>query len=840
MAMIIICLLLPTLAAGLVDYGDVLPTSYSLADAYSLDTPLQYDQQPITLSTSSPILTIDYGSEVAGFPFFDVGEISAPTQIEVKYAEDFTAFNNPYSDGPWTFSNGLSSSFRTETFNLTKPGRFEWSLVQGGQKWQTVELLTNTTITFRTLGLKLTSENTASANVAGQLVTSDSTYNKIWDLGARVVQAACIDAGNAPSTWQITSDGAYVLGQQTAQSNKGTTYGNYTLSFSTKIAKGGTGWRVASNVVPRGSLFYLTSNYPDESTFINTNRTLLPPNTLVYNYGFSIVNQSTLETGWNQYFAINTTIDEDTWYNISTTITSDGFSIAIDGTLVAFVSNFEAKALSAGGSSFISTTGVTDGTWGFGPWNGQAAYFKHVVVTAQNGTIIYNNPMTDESVLAEYNVAPLDSSVCLDGAKRDRLVWAGDFYHTTRVLGSSTARWDHILGSIDFVMSFQRQEAPYKGFLPINANMGSRPEYSNGFISNYAGLIDYQDLFLAAIGHYFWSTGDSQGLQKHWPGIKDSFKARLEYIDPYSGLMAGENAFYFLGPVNGSAITGLAAYAYRSLVPLAEAYNDTSAASLLSQASKNLTSALNSQLWNPDLGVYSLSLTSPSNFSQAGIAWSILSGAANESQASSSLSHLNSLRLGCGYKSSSADADSPTTQLSPNIAGFTLEALFKTKSSPNITKSFLDDFWSKMVSQPEYYSGASWEYLFPDGSPGIDLFTSLAHPWGAGPTYVLPEYLLGIQATSPGYKTWKIEPMLGALGLREVNGTVVTPFGKICARWEIGGEDSAVVQVSGPKHGTSGVLILPEGAYVEGHKGKSGKIEVNDGEARLKIRGWRT
>ncbi|EME85804.1 glycoside hydrolase family 78 protein [Pseudocercospora fijiensis CIRAD86] len=732
--------------------------------------------------------------KVAGFPFFDVEDISASTQIEVKYAEDFTAFDNAYSDGPWTFSNGLSSSFRTETFNLTEPGRFEWPLIQGGQRWQTVELLTNTTITFRTLGLKLTSENIPPAHVAGQLQTSNSIYNKIWDLGARVVQAACVDAGNAPSTWQITTDGAYVLGQQTAQSGKGTTFGNYTLSFSTKIVRGGTGWRVASSIAPYGSLFYLTSNYPDDAVFINTDSTLLPPNTLVYNYGYSIVNQSTLETGGNHYFPISTTMVEDTWYNISTTITSDGFSVAIDGVSVAFVANSEAKILSA--SSLLAPTRVTDGTWGFGPWNGQAAYFKDVIVTAENGTNLYNNPMTDESVLAEYGVAALDSSVCLDGAKRDRLVWAGDFYHTTRVLGSSTARWDYVLGSIDFVMSFQRKESPYKGFVPISAGMGSRPEYSNAFIYQYAGLIDYQDLFLAAIGHYFWSTGDSQGLSKHWNGIKDLFNARLAYIDPYSGLMAGENAYYFLGPVNGSAVTGLAAYAYKSLIPLAEAYNDTSAALLLSQVSKNLTQALNSHLWNPDLEVYSLDISSPTNFSQAGIAWSILSGAANDTQATSSLSHLSSLRLDCGYKSSSSDADSPTTQLSPNIGGFTLEALLKTKSSNHtIAKSFLDDFWSKMVTQPEYNSGASWE-------------------------------------------TWKFEPMLGVLGLTEVNGTVVTPYGKIEAKWEIDGE-CAIVSVSVPKNGTYGVLVLPDGAYVE-HDGKSGKIELHDRETQLRIRGWRT
>lgn len=84
-----------------------------------------------------------------------------------------------------------------------------------------------------------------------------------------------------------------------------------------------------------------------------------------------------------------------------------------------------------------------------------------------------------------------------------------------------------------------------------------------------------------------------------------------------------------------------------------------------------------------------------------------------------------------------------------------------------------------MVNNDSYYSSASWEYVKPDGSPGIDLFTSLAHPWGAAPTYVLPEYLLGIRPDTAGYKTFVLQPAIGYLGLKEVQGRLPTPFGAI-------------------------------------------------------------
>lgn len=755
---------------------------------------------------------------MAGFPFLDVASLSGPTQVEVKYAEQYPALANPNSDGPWTFANGLANTFRVETFNLTGIGRRQSFFIQGGQRWETVEILTDTTITFKSVGFNASSSHIEADDVPGQFHSSNPIYNGIWDLGARAVQAACIDAGNAVSTWQVTPDGVLIEGQQTAQSQKGTLFGNYTLHFSTKIMRGGTGWTVASGWTPFGAKFYLTSNYPAESTFINTNRTLLPPKTLIFGYGWSIVNQTTLATGWDQYYAIDMNITEDTWYTISTSITMGGYNVSINGRHAAFIPVYEASFYAPGG--FDGSGSPYDGTFGFGPWEDQAALFTDVEVVAANGTTIYRNDMRSDSILAEYNVAPLNADVCLDGAKRDRLIWIGDFYHTGRIIAASTIRFDYILGSVERSFAWQRQVQPFKGFVPISANMGARSEYKGAEISLYDALIDYQDLFLSAIGNYFRNTGDVAALRPYWNSIKELVKARLAFIDPYSGLIADSpevpDAFYFLGPVNGSANTGLFSYTLQTMIPLAAAMDDPDAVVLYNDTASKLNEAINTQLWNPGLGVYSLSIGAPSNYSLTAIAWTILSGAANSSQAASMIAKLPELRLGVGYKTMSSDSNSVTTQLSPNTCGFLLEALLYAHHNlgvQNLTvaKSLLGDFWSKMVTQDEYYSGASWEYLYPDGSPGIGLFTSLAHPWGAAPTYVLPEYVLGVTATSPGYKTWRFAPLLSGLDLDEANGTIITPHGPINASWQIlpGGKE-AVVTANVPE-GTTGTLVLPQG-----------------------------
>ena len=72
----------------------------------------------------------------------------------------------------------------------------------------------------------------------------------------------------------------------------------------------------------------------------------------------------------------------------------------------------------------------------------------------------------------------------------------------------------------------------------------------------------------------------------------------------------------------------------------------------------------------------------------------------------------------------------------------------------------------------------------PDGVHG---YTSLCHPWSAGVTRWLTDYVLGIRATAPGYSQFVFEPIDS--GLKKVSGSVATSNGVIragfdgCAAW---------------------------------------------------------
>lgn len=674
---------------------------------------------------------------------------------------------------------------------------------QGGFRWQTITLSAGQpSIIISDAGIQSTVSRIAVNKLPGDFSASNQLFENIYDLGARAVQEACIPAHSAPSTWKITSQGAYIRGQQPALASGSSSIEDlYTLKFSTKIARGGTGWQAGGS-----GYFSLTSEYPP-GTFVNTNRSLVPPNSISFSYGWNLVNQSTLPTGPVVHYKVPVVVKENTWYEIGTRLTSDSYVISIDGKQVAEVSmseynrNYPSAPASLTGSSF-----------GFGPFQDQTAYFKDVTVIAANSTTIYSNKMTTDDVLYEYGVHENTDNVCLDGAKRDRLVWIGDFAHTARTLGTTTNRLEFISGVADFCFARQAPE----GFVPIDGAMGSRPIPGSGA----SALQDYQAFFLNSVYDYYRSSGDLAFIRKYWPNIQKVMTYLLTFQDPTSKLLAG-NSFFFIGPANGTAMTSLVTYALRHLVEMATDLGDSKSAANYSASADVLSQAVQSELWSESLGTFSVSTSDPGNFSVTGIAFAILAGIATDEQARSSIEKaLPKLENKIGYNDiSSTDA---STHLSPNTNGFLLEAIMATasKSLDNAklatqlaqpAKLLLDGMWRNMVVQDKYYTGTSWEYMYNDGRPGIELFTSHSHPWGSAPSYVLPEYVLGLKNSKAGWTEWTLTPFPYGLGLNWVSGKVKTPKGELSASWRISGQHLEV-SVKAPK-GTKGSIILPRKTY---------------------------
>ena len=84
--------------------ADYIPKLYHVGQNASLDGLSKYTGRDVTLDSSSPVLTLDYGSEVGGFPWVEVESPDGPVQIELKYSEPFDGLGMPYGDGPWYVS----------------------------------------------------------------------------------------------------------------------------------------------------------------------------------------------------------------------------------------------------------------------------------------------------------------------------------------------------------------------------------------------------------------------------------------------------------------------------------------------------------------------------------------------------------------------------------------------------------------------------------------------------------------------------------------------------------------------------------------------------------------
>jgi hypothetical protein len=154
----------------------------------------------ISLNFVNEVTTLDFGYEVGGFLHLEVSYVSSPVQVEVEYSELFIGLGFDFSDGPYTFANRLSGTFRVETFNLTERGVTESFFIQGGLRWMTIRLLTPGSITFSKLGLRATIAQTDVDDLPGSFQCSNQNYNEIWKLGARAVTATCVDTGTQVST----------------------------------------------------------------------------------------------------------------------------------------------------------------------------------------------------------------------------------------------------------------------------------------------------------------------------------------------------------------------------------------------------------------------------------------------------------------------------------------------------------------------------------------------------------------------------------------------------------------------------------------------------------------
>ncbi len=725
----------------------------------------------------STSLVLDYGKDVGGLPEFAVAATSGNPQLETGYSET-QQYISPTGDGGLAFGSG--DPHRYDIYTVTQSGTITNRFVQGGERYEELSLLSPGSVTLKSAHIYYEPFQGTPDTFKGYFVSSDESLNNLWYDGAYTLNLMQMRPNTPGGYWAIENGALNAQGGDAGILNSGLNWTDYSMSFQTRIDNFQSGWVVRAQSSTTNYLLILNASNDQSGT----------PNTL---------QELVQHAGTSTKIAdvpLSFTVTPGTWYNIQISTSGTSVTTAINGQSVA---SFDANSFPA------KLAGLSNGTVGFREDSTEAADFKNLVVTASNGAVLYQNALSQPSALAAWEAPGVNAlPVILDGAKRDRAVWEGDLSVSGPSLYYSSDATAYMKGSLQLLGSYQLQSGFVEGVQVPGAAVNTSGLLP-GTVGSYSA--SYSMYWVVNMADYYLYTADRAFEVQEWPTVARELAWNAAQVND-QGLFVtdGSDGANWHYDVQTGAQTYYNALYYRTLLDaafLADATGHPAMAATYRTRAAALKTAINQYLFNAQTGVYDISTTQRGYISQDANAFAVLYGIAPTDKVASILTAMKRLWTAHGALDVTSPAPAGYTQLiGPFMGSYDLWARFQSGDTADAFQ-LLETEWGQMLSGDA--QSTVWEYMNADGS--VSSGTSMAHGWSTGPTSALSEYVLGIAPTTPGYRSWLIEPHPGTLAWTE--GQAPTPYGPLVVKW--GQETSSqkfVMQVQAP-HGTCGTIAIP-------------------------------
>lgn len=98
--------------------------------------------------------------------------------------------------------DGPTSSV-SKSFNTTGTGRVESPLIQGGQRWFSLKLITSGSVAIEDVGLVATINTREAEELPRKFDSDDETLSEIRKLGVVGALTSCFDIGTQKAIWEI-------------------------------------------------------------------------------------------------------------------------------------------------------------------------------------------------------------------------------------------------------------------------------------------------------------------------------------------------------------------------------------------------------------------------------------------------------------------------------------------------------------------------------------------------------------------------------------------------------------------------------------------------------------
>ncbi len=129
----------------------------------------------------APVVVLDFGKEVGGYPTFTVRSVRGHTSLRSSYSETLTGL---YPDGDYAGRDRLT---RVQVQPVSQPGELTSGLVEGGERYVRVTLSRPGRVELSRAGLVFSGFRGTAKRLRGWFRSSDRQLNRIWYAGVYTV-----------------------------------------------------------------------------------------------------------------------------------------------------------------------------------------------------------------------------------------------------------------------------------------------------------------------------------------------------------------------------------------------------------------------------------------------------------------------------------------------------------------------------------------------------------------------------------------------------------------------------------------------------------------------------
>ncbi|KAK1937158.1 hypothetical protein P3T76_009936 [Phytophthora citrophthora] len=420
-----------------------------------------------------------------------------------------------------------------------------------------------------------------------------------------------------------------------------------------------------------------------------------------------------------------------------------------------------------------------------------------------------------------------DAEVFVDGAKRDRTPWPGD-YGVATLSKAVSLNEDNLLSVRNALESIIDIQAPSGEFPYAGTPLGL------GYQEAGTNSDTYHLWTIIALADYTMLSNDQGFLKDVWGQVQRGFEFTLAKVDTSDSLLNVTDLSDWGRVGQGGKNTAANSLLYHALVSYVQLADDLGLSELMyrgksySDIARDVKFAVNEKLWDESAGFFRDNTTTEF-YPQDGNVLAVQFNVTESLERAATISQSLTTR----WNEFGAVSPEALGSISPFMTSLEIDAHLRANpGNATLAMEIMRRQWSYMLHnfsnsttiEAYYYTGELKYPFYEAVEKNLGSYISHAHAWSTGPTASLTLHIGGLTPLTAAGKAWSFIPHAAGSNVRQLQTGYTLATGKFLVDWTIGNNGSFFTATIVTPQNTTGSISVP----TFGKALNSIEISIND------------